>query len=93
MAILPVLDDDDDDEISSNIFNDDDNHHHHHDCRSFGRTQFTPSTNNIAPANGLERSFAVFVILLAMGFFSSSLGGVVWGIVFDQWTWIGHHYH
>lgn len=40
----------------------------------FTRTQFTPSTNNIAPANGLERSFAVFVILLAMGFFSSLLG-------------------
>ena len=38
------------------------------------RTQFTPSTNNIAPANALERSFAVFVILLAMGFFSSQLG-------------------
>lgn len=39
-------------------------------------TQFTPSTNNIAPANGLERSFAVFVILLAMGFFSSFVGSI-----------------
>eukprot|EP00913_Durusdinium_trenchii_P014444 g13549.t1 len=39
-------------------------------------TQFTPSTNNIAPANALERSFAVFVILLAMGFFSSFVGSI-----------------
>lgn len=39
-------------------------------------TQFTPSTNNIAPANALERTFAVFVILLAMGFFSSFVGSI-----------------
>ena len=51
----------------------DDKHCHHRGCHNLGRTQFTPSTNNISPANGLERSFAVFVILLAMGFFSSSL--------------------
>eukprot|EP00913_Durusdinium_trenchii_P029896 g28013.t1 len=39
-------------------------------------TQFTPSTNNVAPANSLERLFAVFVILLAMGCFSSFVGSI-----------------
>lgn len=34
-------------------------------------TQFTPATTNIAPANGIERLFAVCVILLAIGVFSS----------------------
>eukprot|EP00435_Cladocopium_sp_Y103_P018287 s65_g4.t1 len=39
-------------------------------------TQFTPSTNNVAPANEVERLFAVFVILLAMGCFSSFVGSI-----------------
>lgn len=39
-------------------------------------TQFTPSTNNIAPANEVERLFAVFVILFAMGCFSSFVGSI-----------------
>ncbi|CAJ1385449.1 unnamed protein product [Effrenium voratum] len=39
-------------------------------------TQFTPATNNIAPDNALERLFAIFVILLAMGVFSSIIGSI-----------------
>eukprot|EP00439_Symbiodinium_sp_Y106_P004503 s2925_g1.t1 len=39
-------------------------------------TQFTPSTNNIAPDNGWERFFAIWVILLAMGVFSSFVGSI-----------------
>ncbi|CAK9056047.1 unnamed protein product [Durusdinium trenchii] len=39
-------------------------------------TQFTPSTNNVAPTNSLERLFAIFVILLAMGCFSSFVGSI-----------------
>ncbi|CAE7364080.1 eag [Symbiodinium natans] len=39
-------------------------------------TQFTPATNNIAPANYLERMVAVFVILLAMGVFSSFVSSI-----------------
>ncbi|OLQ14603.1 hypothetical protein AK812_SmicGene1235 [Symbiodinium microadriaticum] len=38
--------------------------------------QFTPSTNNIAPDNGWERFFAIWVILLAMGVFSSFVGSI-----------------
>ncbi|CAK9006735.1 Potassium/sodium hyperpolarization-activated cyclic nucleotide-gated channel 2 (Brain cyclic nucleotide-gated channel 2) (BCNG-2) [Durusdinium trenchii] len=34
-------------------------------------TQFTPATNNIAPDNALERTFALVIILLAIGVFSS----------------------
>eukprot|EP00439_Symbiodinium_sp_Y106_P078391 s1051_g17.t1 len=39
-------------------------------------TQFTPSTNNIAPENGVERFFAIWVILLAMGVYSSFIGSI-----------------
>ncbi|CAE7246787.1 HCN2, partial [Symbiodinium microadriaticum] len=39
-------------------------------------TQFTPSTNNIAPENGIERFFAIWVILLAMGVYSSFIGSI-----------------
>ncbi|CAE7202525.1 unnamed protein product [Symbiodinium natans] len=39
-------------------------------------TQFTPSTNNIAPENGGERFFAIWVILLAMGVYSSFIGSI-----------------
>lgn len=39
-------------------------------------TQFTPATNNVAPANYLERMVAVFVILLAMGVFSSFVSSI-----------------
>ncbi|CAJ1342687.1 unnamed protein product [Effrenium voratum] len=39
-------------------------------------TQFTPATNNVAPANAEERLFAIFVILLAMGAFSSFIGSI-----------------
>jgi len=39
-------------------------------------TQFTPATNNVAPANALERLFAVLVILLAMGMFSSFISSI-----------------
>mmetsp|Transcript_72107 Transcript_72107/g.168763 ORF Transcript_72107/g.168763 Transcript_72107/m.168763 type:complete len:443 (-) Transcript_72107:89-1417(-) len=39
-------------------------------------TQFTPSTNNIAPENALERFFAIWVILLAMGVYSSFIGSI-----------------
>lgn len=39
-------------------------------------TQFTPATNNIAPDNALERFFAVWVILLAMGVFSSFISSI-----------------
>ncbi|OLQ05832.1 Potassium/sodium hyperpolarization-activated cyclic nucleotide-gated channel 2 [Symbiodinium microadriaticum] len=39
-------------------------------------TQFTPATNNIAPLNVFERFFAVVVILLAMGVFSSFVGSI-----------------
>ncbi|CAK9027603.1 unnamed protein product, partial [Durusdinium trenchii] len=40
----------------------------------FGR--FTPATNNIAPDNAFERLFAVWVILLAMGVFSSFISSI-----------------
>ncbi|CAJ1362013.1 unnamed protein product [Effrenium voratum] len=39
-------------------------------------TQFTPATNNIAPGNGLERFFSIWIILLAMGVFSSFIGSI-----------------
>mmetsp|Transcript_29091 Transcript_29091/g.67469 ORF Transcript_29091/g.67469 Transcript_29091/m.67469 type:complete len:721 (+) Transcript_29091:36-2198(+) len=39
-------------------------------------TQFTPATNNIAPDNALERFFSVWVILLAMGVFSSFISSI-----------------
>lgn len=39
-------------------------------------TQFTPATNNIAPDNALERAFAVVVILLAIGLFSSCITAI-----------------
>ncbi|CAE7208136.1 CNGA1, partial [Symbiodinium microadriaticum] len=39
-------------------------------------TQFTPSTNNIAPDNPWERFFAIWVILLAMGVFSSFIASI-----------------
>eukprot|EP00913_Durusdinium_trenchii_P008437 g7923.t1 len=39
-------------------------------------TQFTPATNNIAPISGLERFFAIWIILLAMGVFSSFIGSI-----------------
>jgi len=39
-------------------------------------TQFTPATNNVAPDNALERLFAIFVILLAMGMFSSFISSL-----------------
>eukprot|EP00439_Symbiodinium_sp_Y106_P042351 s127_g5.t1 len=39
-------------------------------------TQFTPSTNPIAPDNGWERFYAIWVILLAMACFSSFLGSI-----------------
>ncbi|CAE7210229.1 CNGA1 [Symbiodinium pilosum] len=39
-------------------------------------TQFTPATNNIAPVNFYERFFAVWVILLAMGTFSSFISSI-----------------
>lgn len=39
-------------------------------------TQFTPATNNIAPYNAAERFFAIWVILLAMGVFSSFIGSI-----------------
>lgn len=39
-------------------------------------TQFTPSTNPIAPANTWERFFAIWVILLAMACFSSFIGSI-----------------
>lgn len=39
-------------------------------------TQFTPATNNIAPDNAVERFFAVWVILLAMGVFSSFISSI-----------------
>ncbi|CAJ1402802.1 unnamed protein product [Effrenium voratum] len=39
-------------------------------------TQFTPATNNVAPDNALERFFAVWVILLAMGVFSSFISSI-----------------
>eukprot|EP00439_Symbiodinium_sp_Y106_P086557 s46_g34.t1 len=39
-------------------------------------TQFTPATNNVAPVNFVERFFAVWVILLAMGTFSSFISSI-----------------
>jgi len=39
-------------------------------------TQFTPATNNVAPENAVERFFAIFVILLAMGMFSSFISSL-----------------
>ena len=39
-------------------------------------TQFTPATNNVAPVNFMERFFAVWVILLAMGTFSSFISSI-----------------
>ncbi|CAE7202391.1 AMY1.4 [Symbiodinium natans] len=39
-------------------------------------TQFTPATNNVAPENAFERLFAIFVILLAMGMFSSFISAL-----------------
>lgn len=39
-------------------------------------TQFMPATNNIAPDNTVERFFAVAVILLAMGVFSSFISSI-----------------
>ena len=39
-------------------------------------TQFTPATNNIAPVSGLERFFSIWIILLAMGVFSSFIGSI-----------------
>ncbi|CAJ1452607.1 unnamed protein product [Effrenium voratum] len=39
-------------------------------------TQFTPATNNIAPDNVLERIFALVIILLAIGVFSSFLASI-----------------
>mmetsp|Transcript_40887 Transcript_40887/g.94954 ORF Transcript_40887/g.94954 Transcript_40887/m.94954 type:complete len:761 (-) Transcript_40887:89-2371(-) len=39
-------------------------------------TQFTPATNNIAPHTAAERFFAIWVILLAMGVFSSFIGSI-----------------
>eukprot|EP00931_Biecheleriopsis_adriatica_P029628 TRINITY_DN17564_c0_g1_i1.p1 TRINITY_DN17564_c0_g1~~TRINITY_DN17564_c0_g1_i1.p1 ORF type:complete len:357 (-),score=68.43 TRINITY_DN17564_c0_g1_i1:76-1095(-) len=39
-------------------------------------TQFMPATNNIAPDNSVERVFAILVILLAMGVFSSFISSI-----------------
>lgn len=39
-------------------------------------TQFMPATNDIAPANGLERLFTVVVIMFAMGVFSSFISSI-----------------
>eukprot|EP00434_Breviolum_minutum_P016996 symbB.v1.2.014995.t1/scaffold1092.1/size138572/6 len=39
-------------------------------------TQFTPATNDIAPNSAFERLFAVWVILLAMGVFSSFISSI-----------------
>lgn len=39
-------------------------------------TQFTPSTNDIAPASTMERLFAVLVVLMGMLFFSGFLGAL-----------------
>lgn len=39
-------------------------------------TQFTPATNNVAPVTVAERFFAVLVILLAMGTFSSFISSI-----------------
>jgi len=39
-------------------------------------TQFTPATNDIAPDNALERFFALVVILLAIGLFSSCISSI-----------------
>lgn len=39
-------------------------------------TQFTPATNPIAPFNGWERFYAIWVILLAMASFSSFIGSI-----------------
>ncbi|CAE7656504.1 Kcnh6 [Symbiodinium sp. CCMP2456] len=39
-------------------------------------TQFTPSTNPIAPGNAWERFYAIWVILLAMACFSSFIGSI-----------------
>ncbi|CAL1159119.1 unnamed protein product, partial [Cladocopium goreaui] len=39
-------------------------------------TQFTPATNNISPENVPERLYAVFVILLALGVFSSFISSI-----------------
>jgi len=39
-------------------------------------TQFTPATNNISPENMPERLYAVFVILLALGVFSSFISSI-----------------
>ncbi|CAE7689612.1 AMY1.6 [Symbiodinium pilosum] len=39
-------------------------------------TQFTPATNNVAPENAVERIFAIIVILLAMGMFSSFISAL-----------------
>lgn len=39
-------------------------------------TQFTPATTNIAPVSGLERWFALLIVLLAMGVFSSFIGSI-----------------
>eukprot|EP00930_Biecheleria_cincta_P020762 TRINITY_DN15541_c0_g1_i1.p1 TRINITY_DN15541_c0_g1~~TRINITY_DN15541_c0_g1_i1.p1 ORF type:complete len:733 (+),score=80.39 TRINITY_DN15541_c0_g1_i1:32-2230(+) len=39
-------------------------------------TQFMPATNSIGPDNGIERVFAVLVVLLAMGVFSSFISSI-----------------
>eukprot|EP00930_Biecheleria_cincta_P081900 TRINITY_DN7138_c0_g1_i1.p1 TRINITY_DN7138_c0_g1~~TRINITY_DN7138_c0_g1_i1.p1 ORF type:complete len:740 (-),score=84.40 TRINITY_DN7138_c0_g1_i1:12-2231(-) len=39
-------------------------------------TQFTPATNNLSPSNPEERIFAIFVIFLATGCFSSFIGAI-----------------
>lgn len=39
-------------------------------------TQFTPATNNIAPESPLERVFALVIILLAIGVFSSFIASI-----------------
>jgi len=44
-------------------------------------TQFTPCTNNIAPANGRERAFASIVVLFALVVFSAFLSSLTTAIM------------